>query len=244
MMARGQTRIAAALAVSLLLNYPLFVAAAPPAIVHLFLSPLLGQKVGLCAAVSCISIAAFVEAVSTVPWVPTPQADLDELLATRAHNTNETFVELGSGDGRNLLRATKLHGFAHATGVELSPLLLVVSHFRAWLAGETDRITLIRANILTEPLPPSVPHMVIYLYLSRGVLVDLGGRLACAYGGHARVSILSRDFELQGWPETRRLERGRTVLLEYSAADAPPCNVNSYDAREGGFASTPTTASS
>ena len=86
------------------------------------------------------------------------------------------------------------------------------------------RTTTTHADILKEPLPQIVEGgLVVYLYMSREVLQRLGPRLACAYGGREQTLVLTRDFEIPGWSEPRRLQRGRTTLLAYAAGNAPAC---------------------
>ena len=154
------------------------------------------------------------------------EEDFDELLALRAvMGTNATFLELGSGDGRNLLRAVR-HGYAHAIGVEWSPLLVFLTRLLAWLAGESARVTVHRADMLSVPLPADDGRAIltIFLYLSDDLLTKLSSRLACDCQGRGqRVSILSRDFELPHWQPSRRLVRDRTILLAYDGDGAPPC---------------------
>ena len=214
-------------AIAMVLNYSLAVAVAPLILVFLGSWPFVGERASLAAALCCTSYSAISDALYAVPWAPTPEEDFDELLALRAViGTNATFMELGSGDGRNLLRAVRGHGYAHAIGVEWSPLLVVLSRLRGSLAGESASITVHRADVLSVPLPADDGRatLTIFLYLSNDLLMKLSSRLACACQGRGqRVSILSRDFELPHWKPSRRLVRDRTILLAYDGDGAPPC---------------------
>jgi hypothetical protein len=214
-------------ALAMVLNYSLAVAVAPLILVFLGSWPFVGERASLAAALCCTSYSAISDALYAVPWAPTPEEDFDELLALRAViGTNATFLELGSGDGRNLLRAVRGHGYAHAIGVEWSPLLVVLSRLRGSLAGESASITVHRADVLSVPLPADDGRatLTIFLYLSDDLLMKLSSRLACACQGRGqRVSILSRDFELPHWKPLRRLVRDRTILLAYDGDGAPPC---------------------
>ena len=216
-------------AIAMVLNYSLAVAVAPLILVFLGSWPFVGERASLAAlaaAFCCTSYSAISEALYAVPWAPTPEEDFDELLALRAvMGTNATFLELGSGDGRNLLRAVR-HGYAHAIGVEWSPLLVFLTRLLAWLAGESARVTVHRADMLSVPLPADDGRAIltIFLYLSDDLLTKLSSRLACDCQGRGqRVSILSRDFELPHWQPSRRLVRDRTILLAYDGDGAPPC---------------------
>lgn len=221
------------------LNHALFRALAYPVLALLLLRPRAGNLAALCVAAACTNTAAIDNGARFTPWVPTPEADLSALLSL-CEVRNRLFVELGSGDGRNLLRAIQA-GAARAVGIEYSPFLASVSRLRAWMSASDrgERVSIVCADALSVALPPRGANgTVVYLYMSREFLAPLAVRLACAYGGtrgddvggeleHAtssKVAVLSRDFELPppfGKPR-HRLERGRTLLYVYEVPEVAP----------------------
>ena len=210
-----RTLLLGLLAVTLVLNFNLFLELLVPCIVFFLLVPVVGDALGLVAASCCLNTSSLWEACRMAPWVPTPAADLHELLR---HSSNEgTFLELGSGDGRNLMLALDV-GFNRSIGLEWSPVLVAVSSMRAWLWDKGDRMVTLRADMMADPIPTE--HVTaIYLYLSDGTLEALAPRLACAFAA-SEASVLSRDFALPGWGKPRlRLERGLTTLLLYNTLD-------------------------
>ena len=77
---------------------------------------------------------------SLAPYVATPDAVSDVLLGLAALQTGETFVDLGAGDGRVLLRAVEAWGAACAIGWELDLVVhaLALAHVDARLEGRPD----------------------------------------------------------------------------------------------------------
>ena len=197
-------------------NYQLFVSLLIPLGSLLFFLPRIGagNAFAAAAALAFVSPWQITDAARTTPWAPTPSADLNDLLDIIGVQSG-LFLELGSGDGRNLLLAAQ-RGFSQSIGLELSPALVALSRLRLWLAQING--TVHRADVLTAALPAEAS--VVYLYLSREALETLAPRLACAY--HSRGTlVLSRGFELPDWsPPFERLERGPTTLLAYNASDA------------------------
>ena len=201
----------------LLLNFQLFLALLPPLAVLFLLPPFIGLPAALCVAAILADSQEIVGAARTTPWAPTPAEDLGILLQ-RVNRSDGTFLELGSGDGRNLVLAVRA-GFSKATGLELSPALVALSRLRIWWAGVNAVVH--RANVHTAPLPADAD--AVYLYLSAEALATLAPRLACTYGGRGQraVLVLTRDFELPGWgPPVANLTHGRTRLMAWEARRA------------------------
>ena len=214
------------------LNFALFIELALPVGFFLVLFPYSNcwqtQCLVLGLATCTMSPPRIVAALCAPPFVPTPHSDLIEILsytAQRVRYERDTFLELGSGDGRNLLVAVQSAGFQRALGVEQNPLLVCASLARAWWGAAYNQVSVLRGDILAVTLPQPAPS-VIYLYLSRDLIAALAPRLTCAYGGQKRRPIvLSRDFQLTDWGEPlHSLERGPTVLRAYHVpVPATPC---------------------
>lgn len=68
-----------------------------------------------------------VSSISGAPWVPARKYDLDAILNDVKLSKQDTYIELGCGDGR-LMRAAAKRG-ATVIGYELNPLLWLI----AWL---------------------------------------------------------------------------------------------------------------
>lgn len=210
------------------LNYPLFLCIAPP-VLCLALPPMvaslgrLGWAGALGAAALSLRPASISEATRVVaPWVPTPADDVLELLRLAGARPGQVFLELGSGDGRNLVRAAGAG--LRAVGLEVSPLLVAVARLRGALSGCRDRVTVRRADVLAAALPRAD---LVFTYLSAEMMASVAPRLSCAYGRRARVQLLSRDFAVPGWTPRRRVTHGRTALYVYAVP--PPARGSRCD---------------
>ena len=99
-----------------------------------------------------------------VPYVPTSQATVDEMLKMANVTAKDYVVDLGSGDGRIVISAAKLG--ATAMGVDINPQRIKESHANAQAAGVTDKVKFFQqdlfqtkfsdATVLTMYLLPSV----------------------------------------------------------------------------------------
>lgn len=72
------------------------------------------------------------------PFVPTMQKNREAALDLLNLTPGQTLLELGSGDGRVLLTAAK-RGL-NVVGIELSPLLVIISRLRTWRYRKQVRI--------------------------------------------------------------------------------------------------------
>lgn len=80
-----------------------------------------------------------------VVWVPSPQVTVERMLDV-AKVTNQDFVmDLGSGDGRNIIAAA-MRG-ARALGVEYNPDMVVLSRRNAAEAGVGDRAQFVEGDM-------------------------------------------------------------------------------------------------
>lgn len=135
----------------------------------------------------------------------------------------KVFLELGSGDGRNLLLASAMG--MHAVGYERSPILVGLGRARAALSrggSEGGSVEIVRADFM-EALSRRVGADLIFAYLSDEAMEKLAPRLSCAFGGTARTVVLvSRDFAVPGWGERERVQRGKSLLLAYTVPPPPP----------------------
>jgi SAM-dependent methyltransferase len=68
------------------------------------------------------------------PWMPTPTDELPRILGHLALGPDQSFCDLGAGDGRMVLRVHAATG-ARCTGIELSPLQYLIARARIALVG-------------------------------------------------------------------------------------------------------------
>src|SRR5512145_3562576 len=80
-----------------------------------------------------------------VVWVPTPHTLTEKMLDMAKVTSKDFVIDLGSGDGRNVIAAAKRG--ARALGVEYNPDLVQYSKANAAKAGVADRATFIQGDM-------------------------------------------------------------------------------------------------
>lgn len=103
-----------------------------------------------------------------VPYVPTPQTVVDEMLKLAAVTSNDVVYDLGCGDGRIVITAAKKYG-ARGVGVDLDPERVKEANANAVTAGVTDRVKFLAQDLFETDLKEA---SVVTLYLLPAVNLD------------------------------------------------------------------------
>jgi SAM-dependent methyltransferase len=141
-----------------------------------------------------------------VPFVPSPQVVVDEMLRQAQVNQNDFLIDLGSGDGRILITAAKKFG-AHGIGVDLDGDLIAQSEAAAQDAGVGDRVQFIRQDLFKTDLSKA---SVITMYLLPGVNMRLRPLLLGLKPG---TRIVAHDFDLGDWKPDVKVTIRKNVML-------------------------------
>ena len=80
-----------------------------------------------------------------VVWVPSPPAMVSKMLEMAAVTPNDFVMDLGSGDGRNIIAAAKLG--ARGLGVEFNPDMVALSRKLATEAGVADKAQFVEGDM-------------------------------------------------------------------------------------------------
>ena len=141
-----------------------------------------------------------------VPFVPSPQVVVDEMLRL-ANVTKDDFVmDLGSGDGRILITAAVKFG-ARGMGVDLDEHLVGQSEAAAKEAGVADRVQFLRQDLFKTDLTRAT---VITMYLLPGVNMRLRPVLLGLKPG---TRIVAHDFDLGDWKPDAKVTIRKNVML-------------------------------
>ena len=116
--------------------------------------------------------------------------------------------DLGSGDGRVVMRAVHKYG-ARGVGIELDPRLVAIAQQVARDSGASDKVTFIEGDLLTADFSDAT---VVTLSLSDAVNAQLEPKLRALKPG---TRIVSRQFRIGTWqPEkTVRASNGDALFL-------------------------------
>lgn len=141
-----------------------------------------------------------------VPFVPSPQVVVDEMLRVAGVGPRDFVIDLGSGDGRILITAAQKFG-ARGFGVELDPHLVIQSEEAARQAGVADRVRFLQQDLFKTDLSAA---SVVTMYLLPGVNLRLRPVLEGLKPG---TRIVAHDFSLGEWRPDRQTTIRKNVFL-------------------------------
>jgi predicted RNA methylase len=143
-----------------------------------------------------------------IGFEPSPVSVADAMLELAGVNADDVVYDLGSGDGRIVIRAAQKYG-ARGVGVELQPGLVEISRQAAVQAGVADRVTFVQDDLFRADISEAT---VVVLYLWPRANDELEARLRRELRPGTR--IVSHGFGIGRWnPEaTVRAANGRELF--------------------------------
>jgi hypothetical protein len=141
-----------------------------------------------------------------VPFVPTAQLTVDEMLRLAGVTAQDFVIDLGSGDGRIVITAARKFG-ARGLGVDLDFNLVIQSEESARQAGVADRVKFLQQDLFKTDLSQA---SVITTYLLPGVMLKLRDRLLALKPG---TRVVSHDFDLGDWKPDQTTSVRKNVYL-------------------------------
>jgi SAM-dependent methyltransferase len=147
-----------------------------------------------------------IEFAADVPFVPTPQVVVDEMLRVAAVGPQDVVYDLGSGDGRVVITAAKKFG-ARGVGVELDDHLVIQSEEAARQAGVEQRVKFLHQDLFKTDLSEA---SVITMYLLPAVNRRLRPQLLDLRPG---TRIVAHDFDLDDWKPDQTTTVRKNVFL-------------------------------
>jgi hypothetical protein len=126
-----------------------------------------------------------------VVWVPTSPALVEKMLDLAKVTPNEFVMDLGSGDGRNIIAAAKRG--ARGVGVEYNPDMVELSRRNAKEAGVADKATFIQGDMYEADISKAT---VLALFLLPSNLNKLQDKFLALPPG---TRIVNNTFFVEGW---------------------------------------------
>lgn len=151
-----------------------------------------------------------------VVWVPTPPALVEKMLDMAQVTRDDLVMDLGSGDGRNIIAAAKRG--ARAIGVEYNPEMVALATRLAQEAGVADRASFVVGDMFTADISKAT---VMALFLLPDNLERLGPTLLGLAPG---TRLVLNTFGVPEWEHDAREDLGEscgswcTALLYYVPA--------------------------
>jgi precorrin-6B methylase 2 len=154
-----------------------------------------------------------------VPYVPTPQSVVDEMLKLAAITKDDIIYDLGSGDGRIVITAAKKYG-ARGVGVDIDPERVKEANANAEQAGVMDRVKFLQQDLFETDLKDA---SVVTLYLLPAVNLKLRPKLWSELKPGTRV--VSHRFDMGDWNPEKTVEiSGSTIYYWVIPARNAPKN--------------------
>ena len=135
-----------------------------------------------------------------VPYVPTHESLVDEMLSMARVGANDVLYDLGSGDGRIVITAARKFG-TRGVGYDLDPDRVSEARENARRAGVTDRVRFEQQDIFTAKFADAT---VITMYLLPDVNMRLRPKLLSELKPGTR--IVSHNYDLGDWQPVQRKE--------------------------------------
>jgi cyclopropane fatty-acyl-phospholipid synthase-like methyltransferase len=136
-----------------------------------------------------------------IPFVPTPIEVVDRMLELAEVSKDDVVYDLGSGDGRIVIRAAKKYG-ARGVGIEMDASLLAKARVAARAEGVEDRVEFRTQDALKTDLSPAT---VVTLYMLPWFNEAMKPRFKKFLKPGTR--IVAHDYGIEGW------EPDKTVKL-------------------------------
>ncbi len=168
---------------------------------------------GLIAAITLIflSLAVAEYQQTDVPFVPTPDEVVMEMLKMANVSKNDVLYDLGCGDGRIVITAVKKFG-CRGVGIDIDPQRIKESRENAKKAGVSNKVKFSEENLFTAEIKEAT---VVTLYLLSEVNLRLRPRLFTELAPGTRV--VSHEFSMGRWePEvSTTVKTGETPVVDY-----------------------------
>jgi SAM-dependent methyltransferase len=156
-----------------------------------------------------------------VPFVPTPMPVVDAMLDMAKVTKNDLLYDLGSGDGRIVIRAAERFG-CRGVGVDLNPERVREAKAAAKKAGPQIE-SLVRfeeGDVFTFDFSPAT---VVTMYLLPSVNVKLRPRILKELKPGTR--IVSHDFDMGEWKAEDVRKLANSTVYRWTVMANPPANL-------------------
>ena len=134
-----------------------------------------------------------------VPYVPTHQSIVDEMLRMAEVKADDILYDLGSGDGRIPITAAQRYG-TRGVGIDLNPERVKEANEKAQKAGVTDKVRFIEGDIFKEDFSEAT---VLTLYLLPQVNLKLRPTILQMKPG---TRVVSHNYHMDDWEPEKTKE--------------------------------------
>jgi hypothetical protein len=140
------------------------------------------------------------------PFVPTEESDVVRMLRLAGLHEGDVVYDLGSGDGRIVLEAARMHPGVRGRGIEIDEKLVQESRARAQAGGLGERVQILHQNAFDAELADAT---VITMWLWPEVMHMLRPKILAQARPGTRV--ITRMWDLGTWPPDETATDGTTL---------------------------------
>lgn len=126
------------------------------------------------------------------PYVPTAKNEADLILKESSLKKNQSFLDLGCGDGRLVRQAVKEY-FVYGTGIDVNIIVILIARFLSRVEN-LKNISFVCANIVTYKLPKVD---IIYIFLFPKLISKIEHKLKKQLDQN--TLIISHGFEIKNF---------------------------------------------
>ena len=141
-----------------------------------------------------------------VVWVPSPPDMVNKMMELARVTPNDFVMDLGSGDGRNVIAAAKLG--ARALGVEYNPDMVALSRRLAQEAGVAGKAEFVQADMYEYDISKATVMALFLLPVNMNKLAPKFFNLAPG------SRIVANTFGIEGWEPDMRVTLPSTSECE------------------------------
>jgi hypothetical protein len=131
-----------------------------------------------------------------VVWVPSPPEMVNKMMEMAKVSPNDFVIDLGSGDGRNIIAAAKIG--ARALGVEYNPDMVALSRRLAQEAGVAEKAQFVEADMYEYDISKATVMALFLLPVNMNRLAPKFFNLA------PNSRIVANTFGIEGWEPDER----------------------------------------
>ena len=151
-----------------------------------------------------------------VPYVPTREDVLAEMMKMAAVTKDDFVIDLGSGDGRIVITAVKDFG-ARGMGIDIDPRRIEESEENARKAGVQDRVQFIQGDLFEANLSKAT---VVTMYLLPSVNLRLRPKLLKELKPGTRV--VSHNYDMGDWKPLKQTQVGDHMVYLWVIPEKSP----------------------
>ncbi len=163
------------------------------------------------------------------PFVTTPMAVVDEMLALAGVGPADVVVDLGSGDGRLVIAAVATFGAKRGFGVDIDATLVDYANRKAAEAGVATRARFYVRDLFDTDVREAT---VVTVYLLPIAMNRLQDKLQAELAPGTRV--VSHDYPFRGWTADRVVSLDVPEKSDYTGRRSTSLYLYTVPARAAG----------